>query len=129
MTTYSEKLKDPRWQKKRLKVLERDDWTCQCCSETKETLHVHHKKYAKSGNPWDSPMKDLKTLCEGCHDDARKRTKVIKDIVEHINAFTTHDVLLVANICTLLAFHKRIGSHFLSALFGLIVDINEKSKK
>ena len=26
--TYKQKLKDPRWQKKRLKVLERDDWKC-----------------------------------------------------------------------------------------------------
>ena len=34
---YSEKLRDPRWQKARLKVLERDNWTCVNCGETERT--------------------------------------------------------------------------------------------
>ncbi len=38
MSEYLEKLKDPRWQKKRLAVMERAGWKCQCCSETKKTL-------------------------------------------------------------------------------------------
>jgi len=29
--TYGEKLKDPRWQKKRLGLLEKADWTCLFC--------------------------------------------------------------------------------------------------
>lgn len=65
--SYKDKLLDPRWQKKRLKVLERDNWECKWCGDKENTLHVHHKKYAKSGNPWDSPMEDLKTLCCNCH--------------------------------------------------------------
>jgi len=44
---YSEKLKDPRWQKKRLKVLERDNWECKQCGEKEETLHIHHLLYDK----------------------------------------------------------------------------------
>lgn len=64
--TYSEKLKDPRWQKKRLKVLERDDFTCQVCGDDKKTLHVHHKKYSAK-NPYDEPMQNLLTLCCYCH--------------------------------------------------------------
>ena len=42
---YAEKLKDPRWQKKRLEILERDAWVCQKCFDTKSTLHVHHRIY------------------------------------------------------------------------------------
>jgi hypothetical protein len=64
--TYSEKLKDPRWQKKRLKILERDGWACTECPCKTDTLHVHHKKY--NGNPWDASDEDLCTLCEGCHE-------------------------------------------------------------
>ena len=30
---YSEKLKDPRWQKKRLEILERDNFRCQYCGD------------------------------------------------------------------------------------------------
>ena len=39
---YSEKLRDPRWQKRRLEILERDAWQCQACLSTAKTLHVHH---------------------------------------------------------------------------------------
>lgn len=66
-TTYSEKLKDPRWQRKRLEVFQRDGFTCQCCNDDKKTLHVHHKKY--SGEPWEANLGDLTTLCEDCHQD------------------------------------------------------------
>lgn len=30
---YSQKLLDPRWQRKRLEILQRDDFTCQVCSD------------------------------------------------------------------------------------------------
>lgn len=64
--SYSNKLKDPRWQKKRLEILERDKWTCQLCSDKETTLNIHHIKYTGK-NPWDAPMKDLITYCEVCH--------------------------------------------------------------
>lgn len=69
---YVEKLKDPRWQKKRLKILERDDWTCQACSSSEKTLHVHHKVYLPSKEPWDIPENLLITLCEDCHDKEKE---------------------------------------------------------
>ena len=67
MKSYSEKLRDPRWQKKRLKILERDDWTCQNCLDTDRPLNVHHKYYIKGCDPWEYPPEALVTLCEGCH--------------------------------------------------------------
>jgi phage terminase large subunit GpA-like protein len=63
--TYAEKLKDPRWQKKRLEILERDEWKCKLCGDHTTTLHVHHEKY--KGEPWDADNELLKTLCEHCH--------------------------------------------------------------
>lgn len=66
-SAYSKKLKDPRWQKKRLEVLERDEWHCQLCCDSESTLHVHHKWY--SGEPWDAPLGALFTICEYCHEE------------------------------------------------------------
>lgn len=68
-SNYYEKLKDPRWQKKRLKILERDKWTCQNpkCRATEETLNVHHKVYLPKTEPWDIEDRFLITLCENCH--------------------------------------------------------------
>lgn len=65
--SYSEKLKDPRWQKKRLEILSRDEFTCRYCGAKTKTLHVHHFGYSKSGNPWDVDDLMLITLCEDCH--------------------------------------------------------------
>ncbi|STC97856.1 MULTISPECIES: HNH endonuclease [Elizabethkingia] len=63
---YLEKLKDPRWQKKRLEVLNRDEFTCMSCYSSDKTLHVHHFNY-KGIDPWDTPTEELITLCEDCH--------------------------------------------------------------
>lgn len=64
---YSDKLKDPRWQKMRLKILERDGWMCQECKEDNETLMVHHYFYDRRLEPWDYDESNLITLCESCH--------------------------------------------------------------
>lgn len=65
--TYSEKLKDPRWQQMRLKVMERDQFTCRKCRSKDKTLNVHHLAYAKGKAPWEYDGEALMTLCEECH--------------------------------------------------------------
>lgn len=66
--TYSEKLKDPRWQRKRLEILQRDNFCCQSCNDAEKTLHVHHVFYQKGRDPWDYSNCDLITLCDDCHE-------------------------------------------------------------
>lgn len=70
MKTYAEKLRDPRWQKKRLEVMELDEWKCQRCASGGQTLNVHHVIYKKATDPWDYPNHLLVTLCEECHKNA-----------------------------------------------------------
>jgi len=79
--TYVEKLKDPRWQKMRLKILERDDWACQMCFDCESTLHIHHRRYLPNRAPWDYPENILVTLCEACHEYERDQLDVICDDV------------------------------------------------
>jgi len=73
MTTYAEKLKNPRWQKMRLLILNRDKFRCKFCGNKEKTLNVHHIYYKKDCDPWDYPETLLITLCEDCH-------KTINDI-------------------------------------------------
>ena len=68
--TYQEKLKDPRWQKKRLEILEKHKWTCCICGDKESTLHVHHLKY--NDDPWDVPDDYLIVLCDKCHKNIHK---------------------------------------------------------
>ena len=66
-TTYREWLKHPNWQRKRLEILERDNFTCVLCGENNSTVHVHHWKYVWGNKPWEYDNYDLATLCEKCH--------------------------------------------------------------
>lgn len=84
---YSEKLKDPRWQKKRLKILERDKWTCQSCFDTENTLHVHHMKYVYGLEPWEIEDQFLITLCASCHEEETNTIRTLEDNL--LNAIRT----------------------------------------
>lgn len=78
MKTYAEKLKDPRWQKKRLQVLEAAGWECVNCGSGTKTLHVHHGYYMRGREPWDYPDTALHCLCEDCH----KRTTETRSAID-----------------------------------------------
>jgi hypothetical protein len=71
--TYSEKLKDPRWQEKRLRIMDRDRFTCQKCQDATKTLNVHHRYYTKGAMPWEYSDDALVTLCENCHKSIETR--------------------------------------------------------
>ena len=78
--TYKEKLRDPRWQKKRLEIFSRDDWACCYCHRKDSTLQVHHLIYAKR-DPWDYPNHIYQTLCESCHSERQELTDKIVDAI------------------------------------------------
>lgn len=64
--TYSEKLRSPLWQRKRLEILQRDNWKCLFCGSTEKNLQVHHILYKKR-EPWDYPDYLYQSLCDDCH--------------------------------------------------------------
>ncbi len=66
--SYAEQLRHPMWQRKRLEVMQRDDFACQSCYGTEATLNVHHKRYVKGRMAWDYPADELVTLCQECHE-------------------------------------------------------------
>ena len=63
---YADKLRDPRWQKKRLEIFERDGWYCVYCMYNTSMLSVHHIFYNKK-DPWDHDNDAMVTVCEECH--------------------------------------------------------------
>lgn len=78
MSAYAELLKDPRWQRKRLDVLDRADWTCQRCGCTSRTLHAHHKHYLKGRKPWDYDDDLLECLCDTCHEEVHAEQEALE---------------------------------------------------
>jgi 5-methylcytosine-specific restriction endonuclease McrA len=71
--SYGELLRDPRWQRKRLEVMQREDFTCQNCGAKNQTLNVHHRYYAKGMKPWEYDDDTLHCLCEPCHEKIQTR--------------------------------------------------------
>lgn len=95
---YLQKLKDPRWQKKRLEILNRDEFACRFCYDTKSTLHVHHLQY--SGEPWEAKSEHLITLCEDCHESESTTRKVYEDALLKelkLSYFRGSDLVDIAN--------------------------------
>ncbi len=74
--TYAEKLKDPRWQKKRLEIFQRDQFRCMECFSDEKSLQVHHIAY-KGKNPWDTPNELLITYCHECHQKEEDKLKAV----------------------------------------------------
>ena len=76
---YQRKLKDPRWQQRRLHLFQSANWECQepaCerslktefCGEPPASLHVHHLYYERNKDPWDYPDEAFMVLCDSCHE-------------------------------------------------------------
>lgn len=67
-----------RWKALRLRVLERDGFTCQDCGRMDHDtsrLHADHKR-AHRGDPslfWDE--QNVQCLCERCHNGAKQRAE------------------------------------------------------
>lgn len=107
--TYPELLKDPRWQKKRLEVFQRDNFCCLMCGSGEDTLHVHHEKYCK--NPWDVDSKHLQTLCYICHEVAELAKK------EHVKYTNVNRALMSDRKTYLYALSHRPNGYQCVTLF------------
>lgn len=92
--TYSEKLRDPRWQRKRLQVFQRDGFCCVFCGAADSELQVHHKVYRRGAQPWEYDDGDLVTLCRDCHDQVTSmKSEIGAELHDHL-AFDAFRVVL-----------------------------------
>jgi hypothetical protein len=66
--SYADKLRDVRWQKKRLQVLDSSKWKCEHCHDSSNQLHVHHYWYEPGKSPWEYDDKCYAALCDKCHE-------------------------------------------------------------
>lgn len=120
---YIDKLKDPRWQKKRLEVMQRDKFECQRCGDTESTLNIHHKYYEKGKEPWEYESESLITLCESCHEIERDEFLTEIDILVKFlkQNFISRDV---SNISIGLQWIQYKGID-LAPLFWMITSLDE----
>lgn len=79
--SYAEKLRDPRWQRKRLEILSRSDFACEVCDSITDTLNVHHRRYRKGAEPWEYEPEELIAVCEKCHRRRHDLENALKDAI------------------------------------------------
>jgi len=88
MPKYSDLLRDPRWQKKRLEIMQRDNFICQICGDGESTLNVHHKYYFHDKKPWEYDNCTLITLCEECHKNEQSwKSETEQNLIESLYNF------------------------------------------
>lgn len=84
MSDYSSKLRDPRWQEMRLRVMGRDGFACVCCGSKDNTLNVHHGYYERGFSPWEYDPDTLHTVCEKCHHVAQESIAAVHKAIASI---------------------------------------------
>ncbi len=68
MLSYKEQLQHPNWQRKRLEIFQRDDFTCQICGATDKQIQVHHLYYLPGTHVWEYDDEAMKTVCNEHHE-------------------------------------------------------------
>ena len=81
MKSYHQHLQDPKWQKKRLDIFNRDNWKCRCCFATNVALNAHHLYYIKGNRPWEYDDDAIVTVCNECHGILHKELNKLSGII------------------------------------------------
>lgn len=96
MSDFWEKYKDPRWQKKRLEVLNRAGFKCERCSDAASQLHIHHAYYKSGMKPWEYRDDTLFCLCEVCHSEVGEMCDDLRLAFCRLTAKQQDDLLTAA---------------------------------
>lgn len=124
--TYSEKLRDPRWQKRRLDILNRDAWTCRECQRKDRPLHVHHCYYISGRDPWEYEDSVFLTLCEECHET---RQAVEHDVLlEFKRLLATQDLTSLNRVMVSILEAKIAAENGVTVIADLALDWTEDAR-
>lgn len=74
--TYSEQIQSPKWQKKRLEILNLRGFKCEECGNEEQQLHVHHRAYIKNRKAWEYDNDIYQVLCSNCHEKVHQKKVV-----------------------------------------------------
>jgi hypothetical protein len=83
--SYRSQYLDPRWQKKRLKVMESTGFKCESCQSETNTLNVHHKQYIPNRDVWDYENEQLAVLCQSCHEYMHLQKDLLNEVISRFD--------------------------------------------
>jgi len=122
-SAYSQKLRNPLWEQKRIEILTRDLYTCVHCRRSDETLHVHHLYYLPDHEPWQYENNALITLCEVCHIKEHMHKVGYKEsLPELLEAGFSYELLNQIHFAMLYAANLKEPTSIASHLYRLFTD-------
>ncbi len=95
---YKEQINDPKWQKKRLFIFERDNFTCRTCNNKEKQLHVHHLYYLPKLLIWEYEDESLVTVCKDCHEILTKELGKLSGLIAFQILQSKYDFINNCNI-------------------------------
>lgn len=114
--TYSEQLKHPNWQKRRLEMLAAANWKCECCDASEKTLHVHHKRYVKGREIWEYSDSELQVMCETCHAEHHEAHKLLEEVLATADAWDPTSTAL------------GLVAGYMAASYAVDFDLSERAR-
>lgn len=96
---YIKQIKSPKWQRRRLEIMNTDNFTCQICGDKENSLNVHHLCYDRDNDIHEYKDTELMTLCEDCH-QSEHDPELLNDKIHSLNR---HGVTN-SEICSFLEF-------------------------
>jgi hypothetical protein len=129
--TYSEKLQDPRWIKKKDEICTRDNFSCRICYTTQKPMHVHHLTYFFDKEPWDYDNDLLKTLCKKHHENEHGCKEVFNNLLLEAmkKGFYYEDFLNIATVILKMFDNKQVYEYFYAKLDKMVSDIEQDFNK
>jgi len=106
---YKEQIKDGRWQRKRLEIMQRDDFKCNICNEVNK-LHVHHLYYKPNAKIWEYDNETLVTVCDNCHELLHKELGKISGLIAFKMLRSNIDILELYDVDNLEWLSENIKS-------------------
>lgn len=87
---YQALYRDPRWQRKKNLILQRDVYRCRDCTNGTVELQVHHCRYPGRGRPpWEIDDEFLLTVCDPCHKKRQELENQMKESLALVFAKST----------------------------------------
>lgn len=120
--SYSDLLRDPRWQRLRLEVMQRADFKCEHCGSETTTLNVHHTYYRRGRKPWEYDHETLRCLCEPCHKKEHPEKQVVPPRAVRVPTYTPEVAALMARKE---AIHAEIPTASIARKDELVRDLME----
>src|SRR5690349_18394749 len=126
MSDYTNLLRHPLWQKKRLYIFQRDNFQCQKCFDIFSNLQVHHKYYKPDTFPWDYPDDCFVTVCDLCHEKEEFIKWILKNIEYNLfeQKFNSSDIVEIRQLIIRRVVnnkHRDSVRQYMSDLKNLIV--------